>query len=74
MIPYLAASWVVSKVSILIPKECNDYSNNIKSINPTIIECDKYNSYENQIPLFGGARGGFMKNKIFKNHKPSLSY
>ncbi len=38
-------------------------------INPTIIECDKFNSYENQIPLLGGARGGFMKNKIFKNHK-----
>ena len=31
------------------------------SISPAIIEYDKFNLYQDQIPLLGGARGGFMK-------------
>ena len=30
-------------------------------INPAIIEFDNFNLYQDQIPLLGGVRGGFMK-------------
>ena len=48
-------------VAIAVKEYLAQFANNYHVINPAIIEYDKFNFYQDQIPLLGGVRGGFFE-------------